>query len=172
MTIDILKNIVRFFVLLFLQVFIVKNMELGRYFTPFIYVMFVVMLPFETPNWLALILSFIMGITIDMFYDTLGMHAAALTVVGFIRPSVLKIFSPREGYEFGVQPTIQYLGAPWFVSYTSILVLVHHFILFYIEVFRFSEFFFTFFKVLMSSLLTVILIVLSQYLFYKGKQND
>ncbi len=112
-----------------------------------------------------------MGITVDMFDDTAGMHAAACVFIAYIRPTVLKLFSPRDGYEFGTQPSIQYLGVPWFLSYSTILIVLHHLVLFYIEVFRFSEFFSTFLRVIISSAFTVLLVVISQYLFHRKKEQ-
>lgn len=172
MTNTIIRNIIRFFVLVLVQVLIIKNIELGRFINPFVYVLFILMLPFETPKWLLLVASFLLGITIDMFYDTSGMHAAACVMMGYVRPGILKLFSPRDGYEFGTQPSIQYLGIPWFLSYSGILVVIHHLILFYIEIFRFSEFFSTFFRVIVSSIFTLLLIVISQYLFQRKKEQE
>lgn len=169
---EIIRNIIRYAILVGVQVLIINNIELGRFINPFIYVMFIIVLPFETPKWLLIISAFIMGITIDMFYDTAGMHAAACVFIAYIRPGVLKLFSPRDGYEFGTQPTIQYLGVPWFLSYSAILIVLHHFILFYIEVFRFSEFFSTFLRVIISSIFTIILVVISQYLFHRKKVQE
>lgn len=168
----IIRNIIRFVVLVLVQVLIIKNIELGRFINPFIYVLFLIILPFETPKWMLLFIGFLLGITIDMFYDTMGMHAAACVFISYIRPSVLNWFSPREGYEFGMQPTIQYLGVPWFLSYSSILIFLHHFVLFYIEVFRFSEFFSTVLRVVISSIFTLLLVVVSQYLFSKKKEEE
>jgi rod shape-determining protein MreD len=144
---------------------------MGRYIIPFVYVLFIISLPFEIPNWLLLILSFCLGICIDLFYNTAGMHAAACLVMAYIRPAVLKLFSPREGYEFGMKPTIQYLGTVWFVSYAGILIFVHHFVLFYIEVFRFTEFFSTLLRVIVSSLFTLLLVILIQFLFKQKKEE-
>lgn len=172
MTNTIIRNIIRFIVLVLVQVLIVQNIELGRFINPFVYVLFILMLPFETPKWLLLVASFFLGITIDLFYDTSGMHAAACVLMGYIRPGVLKLFSPRDGYEFGTQPSIQYLGIPWFLSYAGILVVVHHLVLFYIEIFRFSEFFSTFFRVIVSSIFTMLLVVISQYLFQRKKEQE
>lgn len=168
----IIRNIIRFFLLVLIQVLIIKNIELGRFINPFVYVLFIVVLPFETPKWLLLCIAFILGITIDMFYDTAGMHAAACVFMAYLRPGVLKLFSPRDGYEFGTQPTIQYLGVPWFLSYAGILIVLHHLILFYIEIFRFSEFFSTFFRVLVSSIFTMLLVVISQYFFQRKKEQE
>lgn len=172
MTNSIIRNIIRFFVLVLVQVLIIKNIELGRFINPFLYVLFIIIMPFETPKWLLLVVAFILGITIDMFYDTPGMHASACVLMAYIRPSILKLFSPRDGYEFGTQPTIQYLGIPWFLSYAGILIVIHHLILFYIEIFRFHEFFSTFFRVIISSIFTLLLVVVTQYLFHRKKEQE
>lgn len=169
---EILRNIGRFIILVLVQVLIVKNIELGRFINPFVYVLFLVILPFETPKWSLLFIGFILGITIDMFYDTPGFHASACVVMAYIRPGILKLFSPRDGYESGTQPTVQYLGVPWFLSYAGILVLAHHFVLFFIEAFHFSEFFSTFFRAITSALSTIILIVTIQYLFNRKKEQE
>ncbi len=160
---DIIKNILRFFVLILLQVIIIKNIELGRFVNPFIYVLFIIVLPFSIPNWLLLLVSFALGLSVDMFYDTGGIHAASCVLMGFTRSSILKLFSPREGYESGTEPTIKYLGFPWFLSYSSILIFIHHLALFYLEIFRLNEFWFTFTKVICSGVATLILVVLIQY---------
>ena len=169
---EIIKNLFRFVILVLVQVLVLKNIELGMYLNPFLYVLFILMLPFETPRSLLLLLSFVTGVTIDMFYDTPGMHAAASVFLGFCRPPVLKLFSPREGYEFGIKPTIQYLGVPWFISYAGILIVLHHLVLFYIEVFRFSDFFFTLIRALTSSATTLLLVVVSQFLFYRNREQE
>ena len=169
---EITRNTIRFIVLLFVQVLLIKNVELGRFINPFIYVLFIIALPFETPRSLLLILAFIIGLAVDMFYDTLGMHAAASVFMAFCRPRVFRFFSPREGYEVGTQPTIRYMGNPWFISCAAVLIFLHHLVLFYMEVFRSSEFFSTFFKVIMSGLFTLGLCILSQYLVTRRRVNE
>ena len=169
---EIFRNIFRFITLVLVQVLIIKNVELGRFINPFVYILFIIILPFETPKWAVLLMAFVLGITIDMFYDTLGLHAAACVFIAYVRPGILKLFSPRDGYESGTQPTIQYLGVPWFLSYAGILVIMHHLILFYMEMFRFSEFFSTFLRMLISAVVTLILIVVIQYLFNRQKEEE
>ena len=71
------ENIFRFILLILFQVLILDHVELGGYLNPFLYVMFILMLPFETPDWLVLLLGFITGLTLDMFTDTIGMHTAS-----------------------------------------------------------------------------------------------
>ncbi|HEY0030241.1 MAG TPA: rod shape-determining protein MreD [Bacteroidia bacterium] len=172
MATTIIRNIIRFILLVLVQTLIIKNIELGRFINPFIYVLFIIILPFETPKWLLLLSAFLLGITVDMFYDTAGMHAAACVFMAYVRPGILKLFSPRDGYEFGTQPTIQYLGIPWFLSYAGILIVLHHMALFYIEIFRLEEFFSTFFRVIISSIFTLLLVVVAQYLFLRKKEQE
>lgn len=166
---EVVKNSLRFIFLVLFQVLILNHIQLGGYLNPFLYVLFIIMLPFQTPDWLVLLLSFILGISIDMFSDTGGLHAAASVLLAFMRQPILKLISPRDGYDVVLQPTVQQFGFGWFFSYAGILVLVHHFFLFYLEAFHFSGFFSTFFRVILSSLFTLTLIFISQFFFSKHK---
>lgn len=169
MTSRIIENTLRFLLLLLLQVLIVKNINLGTYVVMLPYVMFVLTLPFETPRLLVLLLSFILGIIIDVFYSTPGLHASATLSMGFARYYVLKFVSPREGYDKVVQPIITDMGAEWFIKYSVVLIIVHHLFFFYLEIFRFDELFRTFLRFVLSSLGTFVFIYLIQFIFYSKK---
>ncbi|TAL58791.1 MAG: rod shape-determining protein MreD [Bacteroidetes bacterium] len=166
---EIIKNTIRFLFLVLFQVLVLNNIQLSGYLNPFLYVLFVLMLPFQTPKWMALLLAFIAGISVDMFSDTGGMHAAASVFMAFMRDHVLKLISPREGYDAVQSPTVQQFGFGWFFSYAGILILVHHFILFYMEAFHFSGFFSTLFRVILSSLFSLTIVFISQFFFFRPK---
>lgn len=168
---EIIKNTIRFFVLILLQVLIVQNIRLGSYIILFPYILFILLLPFETPKLAVLLLAFITGLSIDMFYDTAGIHAAACTLIGFSRFYVLKLLAPREGYDLGLTPTIDSMGTLWFVMYAASLIFIHHLFLFYLEIFRFNEFFRTLFRVILSTIGTFIFVYVIQFLFYKSSQH-
>jgi hypothetical protein len=91
--------------------------------------------------------------------------------MAFCRPSVIYLLSPKHDFEPGIRPCIKDLGFRWFFAYSLILILLHHLVLFYIEVFRFSEFFSTLYKVTISTAFTLVLVILSQYLFYNLKKT-
>lgn len=165
----IIKNIFRFLILVAIQVLILNQIQYSGFVVPFLYVLFILLLPFQTPVWAVLILSFLLGATVDIFSDTIGLNIAASVLMGFLRYYVLKVLSPREGYEAGAQPSLKFFGISWFLRYSVPLVLAHHFFLFYLETFSFSEFFSTFFRVIVSSIFTVGVILLSQYIVNKGK---
>ena len=166
---ETIKNIFRFIFLVLFQVLILNNIQLSGYLNPFLYVLFILMLPFQTADWLVLVLAFVLGISIDMFADTGGLHAASCVLMAFFRKPILKLISPRDGYDVVQKPTIQQFGFGWFFSYAGILVLVHHFFLFYIETFSFSEFLSTLFRVILSSIFTLTLIFISQFFFSNPK---
>jgi rod shape-determining protein MreD len=163
----LLRNILRFIVLVLVQVVLLDNMQLGAYAIPFVYVLFILLLPFETPGWLGLLLGFALGFTIDMFEHTPGLHTAATVLIAFLRPIVLKIVAPRDGYEPNTYPRIHYYGFLWFLKYALFLVFFHNLILFYFEAFSFHHFFTTLFRVVLSTLYSVTLIVFSQYVIYR-----
>jgi hypothetical protein len=155
-----------------MQVLIIQNINLTSYVILLPYVLVVIMLPFETNKILVLFTSFVLGVCIDYFYDSSGLHAFACTLMGFSRYYVLKYISPRDGYDAGVKPTVEDMGLAWFLSYAGILIFVHHLFLFYLEVFRFSEFFTTLFRVILSSIGTFAMVYLIQFLFFsRGKRT-
>ncbi|MFC2112014.1 rod shape-determining protein MreD [Bacteroidota bacterium] len=161
------RNIIRFLILVLVQILVLNNIQVSGYIVPNFYILFILLLPFETPRWLLLFSAFAIGMSVDLFMQTPGMHAAATVFMAWLRPWVLGMSAPRDGYEPGTFPRLFYYGFQWFLRYTVILVLAHHFILFYIEVFRFTEFFSTLLRVLLSSLFSVILIMLSQYFIFR-----
>ncbi len=161
------RNIFRFVVVILLQVIIFDNIELSGYLNPYYYVIFILLLPFEVPNWLLLVSAFFLGFTMDIVSLTPGMHTSATLFMAFLRPFVLQGFSPREGYDSGTYPRISYYGLLWFTKYAFILVLAHHAFLFTVEVFRFTEIGHILLRTVLSSILTTFLILVSQFFVFR-----
>ena len=168
---DVARHFIRFILLVGVQGLILKNVEPGPFINPFLYILFLIQLPFETPPWAVLGLSFVLGFFVDIFYGTMGMHMATCTFVGFMRPKILKFMAPRDGYEFGTQPTMQDMGRAWFLTFATIIIVLHHFILFYLEMFSFHQFFTTLFRIIVSSISTILLVVVTQFLFYRTRET-
>jgi len=164
---EIAKNSLRFLILVLLQTLIIKNIALGTYFVPLPYIMFLLMLPFETMPLLVLILSFVIGLTVDVFYDSQGIHASACVVLGFARFYSLKLLSPREGYEITMKPTVQMMGNAWFLYYALPLILTHHLFFFFLEEFGFGDAGFTLLKAIGSTFVTFVFVYIFQFLFYR-----
>jgi rod shape-determining protein MreD len=152
-----------FILLLLLQVLLFNNIQFSGYINPYVYILFILLLPVETPAWIVLLLSFAAGGIIDFFSGSPGMHASASVLTAFVRPSVLRVISPRDGYEGNPELSMVTYGFRWFFTYTLVIVLIHHTALFYLEVFRISEFFRTMLRVLLSSLFSITFILLLEY---------
>jgi rod shape-determining protein MreD len=167
----IIINIIRFFVLVFMQVFLLKNVTLYNLSTPYLYILFILLLPFETPNIVLFALSFILGLTIDAFYDTPGLHAASCVILAFVRILFISITVQKDGFDNEPEPTMSNMGFRWFFTYALILTLFHHFFLFNLEVFRFSEIPYTLSRFVLSSIFTVFLMLLVGFLFYRRKER-
>ncbi|MGN6640581.1 MAG: rod shape-determining protein MreD [Mucilaginibacter sp.] len=167
----ILINIIRFVALVFLQVFLLKNITLYNVSTPYLYILFILLLPFETPNVVLFALSFILGLTIDAFYDTPGLHAASCVLLAFVRILFISITVQKEGFDNEPEPTLSIMGFRWFFTYALILTLFHHFFLFNLEVFRFSEIPYTLSRFVLSSIFTVFLMLLTGFLFFRRKER-
>lgn len=161
------RNIIRFIALVLAQVLVFNNIEINGYINPYIYILFILLLPFETPKWIVITLGALLGLSIDIFSETIGMHMAATTFMAFLRPFVLSVFAPRDGYESGTFPRVAYYGFQWFFKYAAVLILAHHLVLFYIEIFRIHDFFITFLRVVLSALFSISIIVLSQYFVFR-----
>jgi len=152
-----------FILLILLQVLLFNNIEFSGYVNPYVYIMFILLLPVEISSWLLLVIAFFTGLTIDLFCGSPGMHASATVLAGFVRPYILRLLSPRDGYETGSDPSMIIYGFKWFLIYTLIIVLIHHTALFYLEVFRFTDFFRTLLRVILSSLFSITFIIFLEY---------
>ncbi len=160
-----IKYGVMFISLVLIQVLLLNQVQFSGYINPYMYILFVLLLPVSTPKYALLLLGFLMGITIDIFMNTPGMHASATVLIAFIRPYILNLISSRE-MDKSEYPGLKQYGFRWFLYYTSFMVLTHHLFYFYIELFSFSGFFLTFIRSILSSIFSIFVIVLSQYLIF------
>jgi rod shape-determining protein MreD len=162
----ITANVLRFVLLLLAQVMVLDHMDLlNGWVVPYIYTLFLLMLPFALPPWATLLVAFTTGLVVDFFGSTPGMHTTACTVLGFARLQVLRLLSPRDGYETGMQATVSSMGIAWYTTYSGMLLLVHHSTLFFVELARMDRFWGTLGRALLSCSLTLLLCLLLQYLF-------
>jgi hypothetical protein len=152
--------------LVLVQVLILNQVQFSGFFNPYIYILFILLLPTNSPKYALLILGFILGFVIDIFTNTLGVHSAATVFIAFVRPGILRLISNRED-DRGDYPGLNQNSTGWFITYVIMMVFIHHFILFYLEVYTFSNFFITFYRVILSTLFSSVVIILSQLLVFK-----
>ena len=167
-----INSILRFsliFVLLMLaQILLFSNIQFSGYVNPYVYVMVILLLPVEAPAWLVLSLSFGTGMIIDFYSGSVGMHAFASTFAGFVRQFVLRSVSPRDGYEAGAEPSMLNYGFRWFLVYSAVIILVHHTALFFIEVFRITDFLRISLRIILSAVFSLTFILIIEF-YRKGR---
>ena len=161
------RNIIRFIVVITFQVLIMDNVMINGYMIPYVYLLFILLMPFETPQWVQLLSGFCLGLGIDLLENTPGLHTAATVLIAFVRPYLLSLLAPRDGYETDTFPRIHFYGFTWFLKYTLIIVGIHHLALFYLEIFQLKDFLSTLLRVILSSLLSTSTILISQYFVFR-----
>lgn len=136
----ILSNIIRFIIVFLLQALLFNYLNIFGFINPSFYLYFILLIPFETPIWLLLIISFFTGLTQDIFVSTGGIHAAATTAIAGIRPYLSKAIVAKKEYEAWGKPNAYDLGWKLFIVYSSIIIAIHSLIVNLLDVFRFSNF--------------------------------
>ena len=155
----------RFILLVLVQVLLFNNINFLGNINPYIYIIFIALFPVKNNRSIIIILSFLLGLSIDIFSDTGGIHAAACVFIAYIRPVILK-FSFGMIYE---HQTIKFNTVEFGekITYISILTIIHHFVLFYLEIFSISKITLVLQKTLFSSIFTILLIILITIIFSK-----
>ena len=158
-------QIVRFIILVLLQVLVLNHINFLGYINPFLYPLFILAFPLTGNKNLLIFLAFVIGLTIDMFGDSGGVHAAACLFIAWVRPVVLK-------YSFGVSyelNTLKISAAPITkqVVYVVSMVFLHHLLLFSMEIFNTNQILLILKSTLFSGIFSVILMVCSILLFSK-----
>ena len=162
---DIFINIVRFVALVFIQVLLLNNINLGGYINPYLYILFIVLYPLDGSKGLLIFLGFLLGLSVDIFEDSGGVHAAACAFIAYIRPVILK-YSFGVSYEYN-SVKIRKADPKERLTYIAALVFMHHLIMFSLEIFSFKHIPLLLKATLFSSLFTLIFVICTLVLFNK-----
>lgn len=159
----ITTHIVRFIALVLIQALVLNHINFLGYINPYIYILFIILFPIKNNRILFIFLAFLLGLSIDLFSDSGGVHAAASVTIAYIRPVILK-FSFGAIYE---HQTIKFSNTEFGqrLTYFLIIILIHHLILFNLEIFNISKIILILKKSLFSSIFTLILCLLITILF-------
>ena len=137
---NLIRGLLYFVVLVLIQVLILNNIHFLRIATPFLYLYFIVKMPVGSPRDLVVLFSFLIGLVIDVFSNTPGMHAAACTLTGFIREPLIRFYMGKDLPD-GIYPSYKTFGYGGFFRYVLSLVVIHHVTLFLIESLTFDPLF-------------------------------
>jgi rod shape-determining protein MreD len=165
-----IQGALRLIGLVLLQVLILNHIRIGGYINPYVYPLFVLLLPFSTPGWLLLLAGFTTGLLVDFFMATPGLHAGATLFLAFMRPSVVRLVTGTKEPENANIPNLSSMGGRWFFAYSITLISLHHLFLFVLESFSFIQLGSTILRVLLSIPVTEILILLLVYFFKPSRK--
>jgi rod shape-determining protein MreD len=159
----LLLNTIRFVSLLAVQILIFNNIDFGGYFNPFPYILFIILFPVNANKTGLLFASFLLGLTIDSFQNSGGVHAAACVTLAYLRPTIFR-FSFGLSYEYQTVKINDKLTPERF-SFLLISVTLHHLILFVLETLQFSFFISLLFKMLLNTVFTILVCIIIIYIF-------
>ncbi|MGM9759655.1 MAG: rod shape-determining protein MreD [Parabacteroides sp.] len=154
---DILRGLAYFVIFVLVQVWVLNNIHFLRIATPFLYLYFILKLPVGLTPTKTIFLSFVVGLVIDAFGNTPGMHTAACTLAGFLRAPLIELFSGKEIPE-GMSPSYRTLGYGGFLRYIFTFVLIHHVALFLLESLTLFDPLFLLIRIVASGLMTTLLV--------------
>lgn len=163
----LVKNIIRFLIFILVQVYVLDNIPpLHRFIIPVVYFLFILWLPFSIPRFWLLVTGFLTGISLDYFTMTPGLHAAACVLLAYVRPFVINILTPKDTSEFNYrEPSPQSMGWTPYLVYILILTFLHHLYLVFLEWLQFGTFLDFIIKVLATTGISMLLIILTELLF-------
>ncbi|RCT55443.1 rod shape-determining protein MreD [Winogradskyella sp. KYW1333] len=158
----------RFIALLLVQVVVCNNINFLGYINPYIYIVFIFLFPIRDSRIVLLLVSFLLGMLVDMFSDSGGVHAAAAVTLAYARPLLLKMSFGMLYEHQSVKFSNTDIGS--LITYVGLGTLLHHFILFSLEVFNISNILLILKKTLFSGIFTIILSILIIVLFSRNKK--
>lgn len=160
---------IRFLVLLLLQALVFSHINFMGYVNPYLYILFIILYPIKNNRMLFILLSFLLGLLVDMFLDSGGIHAAASVTIAFIRPIALKTSFGAVYEHQAVKFSSVDIGQR--ITYITILTFIHHLILFSLEFFNFSKILLVLKNTLFSSIFTTIVCVLITIIFSSSNKK-
>lgn len=164
---SVVKNIVRLFIFLLAQGLVFGQLNFGFGIHPLVYSMFILLLPFDTRPIVLMIVAFIIGVGVDFFMNTFGMHASSAVLVAFLRPAIYRQFAPRDGYDLLKEPSAPQMGYAWFLKVSAVLIVIHHLWFFILEYFKWVSWKEIIGNTILSSLITLASFILIQVFFFK-----
>ncbi|MFK5973339.1 MAG: rod shape-determining protein MreD [Flavobacteriaceae bacterium] len=161
-------NTLRFVLLVLVQVLVFNRLNFFGYINPMVYIMFLYWYPIKENRFIFIGVSFLLGLSIDFLSDTMAIHTAAIITIAYLRPTIMR-FVFGVNYEFqsfrlGNSSKVQQ------ITFLALLIVVHHFVFFTLEIFNFENMLFVLKKVISIGLATLVLCLLFSSLFSVRKE--
>tara|TARA_B100000401_G_C52553624_1_gene599766 strand:+ start:184 stop:693 length:510 start_codon:yes stop_codon:yes gene_type:complete len=153
-----------------IQILLLNNIQFFRYINPLVYLILIITLPQDTEKWFIILYAFFIGILLDLFEGNMGLNSSSLVFIAFVIPYLHKFLIPRNSIDVKDKLNLQVLGLKIFSIYALSVIFLHHTFLFALENFSINGIIFLLFKVLLSSIITFIIIIIFQLFTFKVKE--
>jgi hypothetical protein len=167
----IIKHSGRFLLFLLVQTLLLNQIEFGIGIHVMIYPLFILLLPIDINQLLLMLIAFVFGISVDAISNTYGLHASSAVFIAYLRPVLLKLFEPRDGYDTNVELNFFNMGVKWTLYVLSVLLLVHHLWFFTLEIFKFNELEYILLKTIVNLPISFAICFLIQIIFIKKQKS-
>ncbi len=168
----LVKLALRFCLFIFVQVFVLFQIPpLHHLVTPYLYMLFILWLPFKMGRRTQLLLAFLLGLALDSFTQTYGLHSAPCVLIAYIRPFLIKMLVPQEDVELNYnEPSVHSMGFASYFTYLTILIFIHHILLFFLQALQTGGMVYFVVKTLFSTAVSLILVLLTELLFSRRQR--
>ncbi len=168
----IIKYCFQYILLVLVQGLVLDKVQLHHWITPYIYFVFILWLPFETSRPLLMLVSFLLGLTIDGFREHPGFHAAACVLIAYIRPFIINMLLTKEAAESNYEsPSIKSMGGIMqYLFYAGVLIFLHNAWLFLLQAWQFADLWYFLSKTFFSTLVTLVLLLGIEFLFGRNQK--
>lgn len=149
----------RFIFFILLQVLIFNKFDLFGIYDPYVSVVFILIFPIKINRISFLIISFFFGLTLDFFTNSLGLNAAAFTIIAFLKPSIMNFVFGNFYDPHAVKMIKNYIVESTIyqkILYVLIIIFIHHFVMFSLESFAINQLTIILQKTIYSSFLSLI----------------
>lgn len=169
---NLVRNIVRFILFLLVQEFVLFQIKpLHQFIVPYLYFLYILWLPFNMPRISLTFVGFIFGLSLDFFTKTPGLHAAPCTLIAYLRPFLINLLIRQESSEQNYRsPSITSMGFAPYATYALVLTFIHNGFLVFLEWLQFGSFLFFIGKVMATSGISFLLIMVTELLFYRKEK--
>lgn len=165
---SIFRYISSFILLVLLQVLIFNNIFFAGYLNPYVYIVFILFLPLTVRRTYVLFLAFLLGMCIDFFENSGGVHIAATVLLAFLRRPLLRVATRKQGADFE-DIRMGRLSFGNLIIYTLLSVFIHHLALFMIESYSLKDPVILLFRTLLSLSFTFVFVLLLQLWNFRKK---
>lgn len=154
------------FLLALLQVFVLNNVLFFGYINPYLYIAFVFFFPLKEGRFFFLFTAFLLGLFVDVFSDSGGIHAFSILTIAYVRLFFVKLYFRKTSVDYPFF-NLQKETFGKIFNFTITLTVIHHLILFSLDNFSFHNFYDVMLNTLYSSIFTLVLFYLGAYIFIK-----